>query len=297
VGFFIFMNMIEDILQNKYGESLKALDIYETNTSLKLTRIIVNPETRDTGVGSSVMQDLVKYADDKGKIVTLTPSKDFGGNVNRLVQFYKRFGFKMNKGHNKNFQFMDTMIRYPKLAGMKENFKPIIKNLLREALDKTITCDECGWTWKESESEKSDLYVCHKCGHDNKPKKSLNETILNKTDADIRKVTDFVNFAKDYLDINDDVKISLAFEKTPDIRTTAYYNNEGFIKIYVKDRAIVDVCRSIAHELVHHKQNIEGRFENVIEPGEDGSEFENEANAVAGVIIRKWGRIHPEIYI
>ncbi len=32
------------------------------------------------------------------------------------------------------------------------------------------------------------------------------------------------------------------------------------------------------------------------DPGADGSEFENEANAVAGVIIRKWGRIHPEIY-
>lgn len=289
--------MIEDILQNKYGESLKALDIYETNTSLKLTRIIVNPETRDTGVGSNVMQDLVKYADDKGKIVTLTPSKDFGGNVNRLVQFYKRFGFKMNKGHNKNFQFMDTMIRYPKLAGMKENFKPLIKNLLREAIDKTITCKKCGWHWKESESEKSDLYICHKCGYDNNPKKgNLNEALLNKTDADIRKVTDFVNFAKDYLEINDDIKISLAFEKTPDIRTTAYYNNEGFIKVYVKDRAIIDVCRSIAHELVHHKQNLDGRFENAKNPGEDGSEFENEANAVAGVLIRKWGRIHPEIY-
>jgi hypothetical protein len=288
--------MIEDILQNKYGESLKALDIYETNTSLKLTRIIVNPETRDTGVGSSVMQDLVKYADDKGKIVTLTPSKDFGGNVNRLVQFYKRFGFKMNKGHNKNFQFMDTMIRYPKLAGMKENFKPLIKNLLREAIDKTIKCKKCGWKWKLKDGG-DDPYVCHKCHPENIPKKkSLNEALLNKTDADIRKVTDFVNFAKDYLDINDDIKISLAFEKTADIRTTAYYSNEGLIKVYVKDRAIIDVCRSIAHELVHHKQNIEGKFENAVDPGEDGSEFENEANAVAGILIRKWGRIHPEIY-
>jgi hypothetical protein len=288
--------MIEDILQNKYGESLKALDIYETNTSLKLTRIIVNPETRDTGVGSNVMQDLVKYADDKGKIVTLTPSKDFGGNVNRLVQFYKRFGFKMNKGHNKNFQFMDTMIRYPKLAGMKENFKPLIKNLLREAIDKTIKCKKCGWKWKLKDGG-DDPYVCHKCHPENIPKKKpIKEALLNKTDADILKVTDFVNFAKDYLEINDDIKISLAFEKTPDIRTTAYYNNEGFIKVYVKDRAIIDVCRSIAHELVHHKQNLDGRFEDAVDPGEDGSEFENEANSVAGVLIRKWGRIHPEIY-
>jgi Zn-dependent peptidase ImmA (M78 family) len=55
--------------------------------------------------------------------------------------------------------------------------------------------------------------------------------------------------------------------------------------------------RSIAHELVHHKQNIDGRLDNAEDPGADGSEFENEANAIAGLIIRKWGRLHSEIYV
>jgi hypothetical protein len=121
--------------------------------------------------------------------------------------------------------------------------------------------------------------------------------LLTKDELDIRDIADFVNFAKEYIGIDDDVKIELAFEKTPDLKTTAYYNNgDKRLKIYVKNRAIIDICRSIAHELVHHKQNIDGRFENAIDPGADGSEFENEANAVAGVIIRKWGRIRPEIY-
>jgi hypothetical protein len=125
----------------------------------------------------------------------------------------------------------------------------------------------------------------------------LRERLLTKYDLDIRDVADFVNFTKEYLGIDDDVKIELAFEKTPDIRTTAYYNNgEKRVKVYVKNRAIVDVCRSIAHELVHHKQNISGAFEDAEDPGADGSEFENEANAVAGVIIRKWGRLNPAIY-
>ena len=125
----------------------------------------------------------------------------------------------------------------------------------------------------------------------------LRERLLTKDDLDIRDVADFVNFAKEYLGIDDDIKIELAFEKTPDIRTTAYYNNgEKRVKVYVKNRAIIDVCRSIAHELVHHKQNLEGRITNPEIDGADGSEIENEANAVAGVIIRKWGRIHPEIY-
>lgn len=125
----------------------------------------------------------------------------------------------------------------------------------------------------------------------------LRERLLTKDDLDIRDVADFVNFAKDYLEIDDDIKVELAFEKTPDIRTTAYYNNgDKLVKVYVKNRAIIDVCRSIAHELVHHKQNLEDRITNPEIDGADGSDIENEANAVAGVIIRKWGRIHPEIY-
>ena len=119
---------------------------------------------------------------------------------------------------------------------------------------------------------------------------------LTKTDADLRGVADFVNFAKEFLGITDDVKVLLAFERTPDLKTTAYYSLDGLLKVYVKNRALVDICRSIAHELVHHKQNIEGRLLNVAKDGDDGSPIENEANAVAGVIIRKYGKLHPEFY-
>lgn len=46
-----------------------------------------------------------------------------------------------------------------------------IRNIIRESIGKNITCSECGWKWNTSESKKSDMYICHKCGHDNKPKK------------------------------------------------------------------------------------------------------------------------------
>ena len=286
---------IEKILIDRYGEFLNWLKIHETNTSIKLSTIIIKEEARNLGIGTKVMLDLIKYADNNKQIITLTPSSEFGGDKNRLTQFYKKFGFKLNLGNN---DFIDTMIRYPKLPGMKENMKPIIKSLLREALDKTITCTECGWHWKESESDKKDLYICHECGHDNTPKKeNLNERILSKKEKDLKVMAAFVNFTKDELDINDDIKVALAYERTPDIKTTAYYNLNGFVKIYVKDRAIIDVCRSIAHELVHHKQNLQGRLKDSVKDGEDGSEIENEANAVAGMIIRKWGKLYPELYV
>jgi len=127
-------------------------------------------------------------------------------------------------------------------------------------------------------------------------KQLLRERLLTKSDIDIRDVTDFVNFAKEYLGITDDIKVALAFERTQDLKTTAYYDLQGFVKVYVKDRAIIDVCRSIAHELVHHKQMLDGRLDNPEENGKDGSPIENEANAIAGVIIRLYGKKNPKIY-
>ncbi len=131
--FFIFINMIEKYLNDKYGDSLIGLDVYEDGKSIKLARIIVNPELRNTGVGTNIMTDLVNYADKNKKIITLTPSSDFGGNKNKLVQFYKRFGFKLNKGVHKSYEYMDTMIRWPKMNQISET-KELVKQLLRHKI-------------------------------------------------------------------------------------------------------------------------------------------------------------------
>ena len=64
-----------------------------------------------------------------------------------------------------------------------------------------------------------------------------------------------------------------------------------------KGRHFIDVCRSIVHELQHCKQNEEGRIgRNISKEGETGSDIENEANAVAGQIMRLYGKKHPKLY-
>ena len=45
-----------------------------------------------------------------------------------------------------------------------------LKHLLELVTKHRIQCDECGWSWKIADGG-SDLYVCHKCGHDNVPNK------------------------------------------------------------------------------------------------------------------------------
>jgi DNA-directed RNA polymerase subunit RPC12/RpoP len=43
-------------------------------------------------------------------------------------------------------------------------------DILKELVTKTeIICDKCGWRWKIADGG-NDLYICHKCNHDNTPK-------------------------------------------------------------------------------------------------------------------------------
>ncbi len=128
-------------------------------------------------------------------------------------------------------------------------------------------------------------------------KQLLRESLMNQTDKDTLALTDFINFTKEYLGIDDDIKVELAFERTPDLTTYAYYQLGKLVKVYAKNRNTGDIMRSLAHELVHHKQFIEGRLDNPSEQGKDGTDIENEANAKAGEIVRKWGKENPEIYM
>jgi hypothetical protein len=109
-------------------------------------------------------------------------------------------------------------------------------------------------------------------------------------------VQKFIDFVIDNLGIDGKVNVVLTNHKD-DIRTTAYYDyTKSLIKIYIKNRALVDILRSTAHEMVHHKQMQRGELKNNPNAGDDGSPQENEANAKAGELIRIFGRQNPEIY-
>ena len=81
------------------------------------------------------------------------------------------------------------------------------------------------------------------------------------------------------------------------LKTTANYDytkENKIIKVCAKNRALVDVCRSIAHEMVHHKQFEQGRLK--VQPPDIGGEIEDEANAKAGQFIKMYAKEDPNIY-
>jgi Zn-dependent peptidase ImmA (M78 family) len=104
----------------------------------------------------------------------------------------------------------------------------------------------------------------------------------------------FLPFVKEYLQINELPTIRVV-DRVPgaDGKTFGCYKpEERTIYIVAKDRHPKDVLRTLAHEIVHYKQDLQDELDN--ESGITGSREENDANARAGVIMRNYSEENPE---
>ena len=69
--------------------------------------------------------------------------------------------------------------------------------------------------------------------------------------------------------------------------------NGKTISVVSLNRHPADVLRTLSHEIVHWKQQLSGQHMD----GSTGSDTENEANAMAGEIMREFGEKYPELFI
>ena len=111
-----------------------------------------------------------------------------------------------------------------------------------------------------------------------------------------RLTREFVKFVVKELELQSSLprKVSFVDEKFAQQNQTfgSYDIQNGRILVCYGGRHPMDVMRTLAHELVHHKQ----REENKSLDGSDGSEIENEANAKAGELMRKFRTMHPDAF-
>jgi hypothetical protein len=115
-------------------------------------------------------------------------------------------------------------------------------------------------------------------------------------DNNKEKLDKFVRFVKKELGIKHTPTIALLNTRRT-IKTTANYDytkENKIIKIFAKDRMMVDIMRSIAHELNHHKQFEDGRLK--VKPPDIGGPIEDESNAISGQLIKKYALIDSSIY-
>lgn len=106
-------------------------------------------------------------------------------------------------------------------------------------------------------------------------------------------------FMKDRLNFDRPARIIVVYDQQnaqDPLGKTAFYNpNEYLLKVHAQDRHPKDILRSVAHELVHHKQNCANQFsDDIFAFGEDVKDnkklkkLEEEAYQVGNILFREW---------
>ena len=110
-------------------------------------------------------------------------------------------------------------------------------------------------------------------------------------------INQFMPFAQERIGFNEPPKLFLKQDEenaSNPLGKTAFYDPaEKSVTLYVTGRHPKDVLRSLGHELVHHKQNCDGKFENAGDMGEGYAQknphlrqMEIEANSVGSMCLR-----------
>jgi hypothetical protein len=108
----------------------------------------------------------------------------------------------------------------------------------------------------------------------------------------------FIKFAVSVLDLQNvpsNLTLSYDNDEAKERHSFGYFDpNADKIWLYVKNRNLADILRTLAHELVHRRQaELDMLDEN---SGQTGSPIENAANAAAGALLRHFGKENNQIY-
>jgi cytidyltransferase-like protein len=226
-------------------------------------RGVLKPGLEDEYIGTAVNQNrLVKVG---GKISVEDQKKSFIEEI--LKQMYE--GDKIN--HN---IADDWNITYEKINSSDDLYKNYFEDV-KELVDKY----------------RNDLSKLRLMKESLERKTKLNE-------SETATIGEFVKYAIKNLEIQKPPRnLTFSYDNAAakEKRSFGYFDpNANKIWVYCGNRNMADILRTLAHELVHRKQDEDGRIN--YESGKTGSEIENEANAKAGILLRDFGKQHKEIY-
>jgi len=255
-------------------DAKKVLNIYSQND--------FKPGPMVHEMAKSDLDGVEKYADKKLNPLDIEFSKHFFDRVNdprndKEISTAELIGFFKRLSRNKN-KFVEFLKKYQELVVKDSNTNiniPFV-NQVDQVIAKTIM-------------RKQDFSTSN-------PTITLESKILHEsfTPQKASLMKRFVEYACGELNINEpQIHIINSPTYSQEHKSFGgYIPSEEKILVVVHNRNMADILRTLAHELVHHMQNLKGDELN----GDDGSEIENEANAQAGVIMRKFGRENPEIF-
>lgn len=126
----------------------------------------------------------------------------------------------------------------------------------------------------------------------------IHDLFESKTDPRrfVDMMEDFLPLAMEIIGLDKLPSIKLVIEvDSPDQPTFGkYVNDEKTIYLALKERHPLDIARTLAHELVHFKQDMNNQLDH--NSGNTGSPEENQAHEVAGVVMRHFNKQHSKYF-
>jgi hypothetical protein len=125
------------------------------------------------------------------------------------------------------------------------------------------------------------------------------EDIVKPSNSREQRVKHFIEWAKKRIGLKDDpINIVFSYDKNDaqdQHRTGSWDFINNHMIVYVGNRNMVDILRTVCHELVHVKQGQLGEIQKAKKHG-PGSHLEVEADAKAGYLMKLYGKLHRDIF-
>jgi hypothetical protein len=128
-------------------------------------------------------------------------------------------------------------------------------------------------------------------------KVSYSKKLDNLNPVKFKHLSKFLKFCRDELDITNDIRVFLLKkDNNLNLTTGGYSPKDKCVYTISEGRQIADILRTIAHELVHQKQDLQGKIKGNIP--DIGGVIEDTANAIAGRLVKMYVKKYnaKEIY-
>ena len=264
-----------------FGDFRNAREFFEKS---KPIIPMMNQLKRDINTGNTVVM-VTARADFDDKELFLDTFRKYGVDMNK-VHVYRAGNIKGGTTEQRKKLIIKTLLdkdNYSK-AIMYDDAKPNLHTFMELKKDHPRTRF---YAWHVSLEGEASEYMREDITLENTKKKAYNLKQI---------IQDFLPLAARFLKIEQLPKINLVKDVTSkhEQPTFGVYHHNGskIISIDIEQRHPIDIVRTLAHELVHYKQDLQGRLTD--KSWKTGSPTENEAHEKAGELLRLFDKQFPK---
>jgi hypothetical protein len=125
------------------------------------------------------------------------------------------------------------------------------------------------------------------------------EDVTKPSNRREQRVRHFIDWTKKRIGLADttlEIVFSYDQKDAQELHRTGQYDwQKNHMVVYVGNRNMVDILRTLCHELVHVKQGQIGKIQRATQNG-PGSPLEVEADAKAGYLMKLYGKLYRDIF-